>query len=88
MARKKHAQRFEEQVDRNGPHHLWLGAVNPQRGSGRMKVDGRQVTAHRHAWELAHGPLPGSARVQTCADEPTCVRVEHLTVEGDERATQ
>ena len=75
-------ERFERQVDRTGDHHLWTGARHPQRGTGRLKVGGRQVTAHRYAWELAHGDLPGGARVLACPDQPACVRVEHLTLDG------
>ncbi len=29
--------RFERQVDRTGEHHLWLGGVNPERGTGRRE---------------------------------------------------
>ncbi len=57
------AERFEAHVDRSGDHHRWLGAVNRDRGTGRLKVGSRHVTAHRVAWELAHGPLPEGARV-------------------------
>ncbi|MGH9179395.1 MAG: hypothetical protein ACRD0N_12685 [Acidimicrobiales bacterium] len=74
--------RFDALVDRSGEHHLWKGAVNPQRGTGRLKVAGRQVTADRHAWELARGPLPATAKVRACPEEPACVRLDHLTVEG------
>lgn len=76
------AERFEAQVDRWGEHHRWLGAVNPERGTGRLKVDGRQVTAHRMAWELAKGSLPTGARVLACEEEPACVRLEHLRLDG------
>ncbi len=76
------AERFEAQVDRTGEHHRWLGARNPERGTGRLKVDGRQVTAHRFAWELTNGPVPAGARVLACAEEPACVRLEHLELVG------
>lgn len=76
------AERFEAQVDRSGEHHRWLGAINRDRGTGRLKVDGRHVTAHRVAWELARGPLPAGARVLACDEEPACVRLDHLRVEG------
>lgn len=76
------AERFEAQVDRTGEHHRWLGARNPERGTGRLKVNGRQVTAHRLAWELANGPVPRGARVLACDDEPSCVRIEHLRLVG------
>jgi integrase len=74
--------RFESHVDRSGEHHLWLGSRNPQRGTGKLEVDGKQVTAHRRAWELAFGALPAGATVSPCPDEPLCVRVEHLTSSG------
>ena len=76
------ATRFERLVDRSGEHHLWLGSVNPDRGTGRMKVDNVERTAHRVAWELANGPLRPNQRVLTCATNPACVRVEHLRLEG------
>lgn len=75
-------KRFEALVDRSEEHHRWLGAVNPVRLTGRLKVAGRQVTAHRYAWELVHGPVPPGARVLACADVPACVRLDHLRVEG------
>lgn len=76
------ARRFERRVDRTGEHHLWTGARDAARGTGRLKVQGKHLTAHRHAWELAHGPLPPSAKVLACPGEPACVRVDHLHVEG------
>ena len=74
--------RFERSVDRTGEHHLWGGAVDPARRTGRIKVDGKVRTAHRVAWELAHGPLSPGERVHPCSEEPTCVRVEHLRCEA------
>jgi len=75
--------RFERYVDRSGEHHLWTGAVDSVRGTGRMKVDGRVVTAHRLAWELANGPLPDGVRVLACRDVPSCVRLDHLATDVD-----
>jgi integrase len=74
--------RFERLVDRTGDHHLWLGSVNPERGTGRMKVDKVERTAHRVAWELVHGALSPTQRVLTCVTNPACVRVDHLRLEG------
>ena len=85
MARKSLQQRFEEQVDRRSDHHVWTGAKNADRGTGRLKVAGRNATAHRVAWELVRGPLPAGVRVAACRDEPACVLVEHLSVEGAEQ---
>ena len=68
-------------VDRSGEHHLWLGAKN-RHGAGRVRVDGKELTAHRAAWEFTHGPLPVGARLLGCPDEASCVRVDHLELIG------
>lgn len=70
-------ERFDRLVDRSGEHHVWLGAKN-RHGAGRIKIDGKEVTAHRAAWELAKGPLPPGSRVEGCPDEAACVRLDHL----------
>jgi HNH endonuclease len=80
--------RFETRVDRSGQHHLWTGAKDPQRGTGRSKFKGKDVTAHRLAWELFCGPIPGSAKVATCDVEPACVRLEHLRLIGGDQTIE
>lgn len=75
-------ERFERQVDRSGDHHVWLGARSSARGTGRLKVKGKDATAHRVAWELAHGDIPAGARVRPCSIEPLCVRIDHLQLSG------
>lgn len=81
MARSQQ-HRFEKFVDRQGEHHLWTGATRPGVGTGRFRIDGKEVPAHRVAWELANGALESGARVLPCPDEPACVRVEHLRDPG------
>lgn len=82
------AARFERQVDRTGEHHVWLGSVNPERGTGRMKVDNVERTAHRVAWELERGAPSSNERVLTCEANPACVRVDHLRLERATEATK
>ena len=80
---------FERKVDRSGEHHLWLGAKDPVRGTGRAKVNGKVMTAHRAAWELANGALATGSRIVPCPAEPMCVRLEHLSiVTGNGTATE
>jgi hypothetical protein len=74
MAGKPVAERFERMVDRSGDHHRWNGACRPDNGTGRLKIAGREVAAHRVACELVHGPVPPNARVLPCGDDPACVR--------------
>lgn len=76
-------QRFERNVDRSGEHHLWTGTTRLDRGTGRLKVRGRDTSAHRVAWELVHGVLPPEVRVIACPSEPRCVRLEHLSLDRD-----
>ena len=75
--------RFEARVDRSGLHHIWLGARSPG-GGGQVRVDGKLLTAARAGWEIENGPVPDGVRVRLCADEPACVRVDHLRL--DQRA--
>ncbi|GAC1591321.1 MAG: hypothetical protein NVS3B21_09670 [Acidimicrobiales bacterium] len=52
-------------------------------GSGKIDIGGKAVLARRVAWEFAIGPLPPHRRVRAC-DEPACVRIEHVSVDGDD----
>lgn len=73
--------RFEAKLDRSGEHRVWLGAKRPD-GTGKVTVAGESVTAQRVAWELARSPVPPGVGVVACADERSCVRVEHLSLRG------
>ena len=82
------ADRFEQKVDRFGEHHLWVGSKKAD-GTGKMKVDGKTVTARRVAWELAKGPLPVDVEVKSCPHVKACVRLDHLSLNGgDDSAVQ
>ncbi len=63
-------ERFEGFVDRQADHDVWTGATRPGAGTGRMRVDGKEVPAHRIAWELANGKVPPGSRVMPCRDVP------------------
>jgi hypothetical protein len=73
------AERFAEkvQVVPSGCHE-WTAATAGSFGYGVLMVDGRQVRAHRWAWEQAHGPLAEGDCVLHRCDNPLCVRVDHL----------
>lgn len=57
--------------------HEWKRYRLPN-GYGRTRYHGKNVLAHRLAWELAHGPIePGVLICHRC-DNPSCCNVEHL----------
>lgn len=57
---------------------LWRGATN-HGGYGLISVQGRMKSAHRVAWELAHGTLvPKGKLVCHKCDTPGCVLAAHL----------
>ena len=59
------ATRFERQVNRTGEHHVWLGGIYPERGTGRINVNRVEMASHRLAWELANGDVvPFAVEVQ------------------------
>lgn len=63
--------------DRDGCR-VWTGSVD-RYGYGRITIRPRGVlTAHRVAWELAHGQIPGGMVVRHTCDNPPCIRIEHL----------
>ena len=55
---------------------LWTGAST--RGYGRVRRDGRLHRAHRVAYELFVGPIPGGMNVLHRCDTPACVNPDHL----------
>lgn len=56
---------------------LWTGAVSG-RGYGKLGIDGRDIGAHRLAWELAYGPIPAGLFVLHTCDVRRCVNHAHL----------
>lgn len=76
------ADRFWDKTDRRGRCWLWL-AARDRKGYGKFGVgtlghDRRVESAHRVAWELTRGPIPGGMYVLHHCDNPWCVNPDHL----------
>ncbi len=84
MHAQKDADRFWSKVDKSmGETGCWIWTAAKRRGYGVTYMSGRQVAAHRAAWELSRGPIPeGSGHHGTCichgCDQPDCVNPAHL----------
>lgn len=70
---------FWSQVDPTGACWLWTGQ-RYARGYGRYPHPQTHVWgyAHRLAYELTHGPIPGGLVVRHKCDNPPCVNPQHL----------
>jgi hypothetical protein len=56
---------------------LWL-CKRTEKGYGLLNRKMKMQLAHRHAWELAYGPIPAGKWVLHKCDTPGCVNPEHL----------
>lgn len=56
---------------------VWTGSCDRQ-GYGRFSLKGRMFKAHRIAYEIHVGPIPGGLCVLHRCDNPPCVTPEHL----------
>jgi hypothetical protein len=75
-------QRFWRKVVQTACCWLWVGKSRTRTGYGKIDVGGRDgghtVFAHRVAYEIAHGPIPGGMVVRHICDVKLCVRPDHL----------
>lgn len=56
----------------------WLWQKTTTRGYGDAKRGGIHQGAHRHAWEIAFGPIPRGMTVHHRCFQPLCVFPGHL----------
>lgn len=57
----------------------WGGNTN-RYGYGIIRAKGKDVGAHRYAWERANGPIPAGRVVDHTCWNRKCVNVDHLRV--------
>jgi hypothetical protein len=69
--------RFWSYVEKTEDCWLWVGAIGSS-GYGRLKVAGRDVGAHRFAFELLVGPIPEGLTIDHLCRNRPCVKPDHL----------
>lgn len=63
-------------LDENG---CWIWKLDTrQRGYGKLKMDGKDILAHRASYQAFISPIPDGALVLHACDVPSCVNPEHL----------
>ena len=66
---------------------MWTGSLG-NGGYGRIRAGGRNVYAHRYAWEKERGVIPPGMEVDHTCHERVCVNVDHLRLSTRQENTQ
>jgi len=79
MPRTDTLTRFWEKVDlaAAGGCWEWTGGISDN-GYGRFRAGGNKGYAHRFAWELLRGPIPGGLTIDHLCRNRRCVNPDHL----------
>ena len=70
-------ERFWSHVDKTGECWDWTASIR-RNGYGQINVAGRNMSAHRLAWEIANGPIPSGLLVDHICRNRACVNPAHL----------
>ena len=68
---------FSARAERRGDCLVWTGSLD-RGGYGAIWARGKEVAAHRYAYERANGPIPSGMFVDHICHNRACVEAEHL----------
>ncbi len=89
MGNRTEEEVFWERVDRSaGPDACWPWTRGGSGGYGLFKRKGKNVGAHRLAWELTNGPIPSAMFIRHTCDNPPCCNPAHLLIGTTQDNTQ
>ena len=74
------ADRFGAKVNKSGECWIWTGARKSPTGYGSIRLQGRQLLAHRVSLQLAGVDVPDDMTVDHLCANKGCVRPDHLEV--------
>jgi hypothetical protein len=76
----KDVARFWAKVQDEGDCWIWQAAIVRKYGMFRITIDGkrRMVKAHRVAYELLEGPIPGNLPLDHTCHNESCVKPTHM----------
>lgn len=72
-------QRFWAKVQKTDGCWEWNAATDSH-GYGQIRINGRNVLAHRFSWELSNGPIPEGMFLDHRCSNPPCVNPSHLRI--------
>ena len=73
--------RFWDKVDKTGDCWEWTACTRSEKSPyGVFWFEGKNVAAHRFAWEQVNGPVPSGLFVIHSCDNPPCVNINHLSL--------
>lgn len=74
----RYVERFWSKVEKTDGCWRWQGTIDPSTGYGRIRILGRDVYAHRLAYEQVIGPIPEGLVIDHLCRVRSCVNPEHL----------
>ncbi len=77
---RQHAESFLRKVSVRNGCWKWTGTAQGSYGWCRDESKKKNVSAHRHSYEMFNGPIPDGLLIRHTCNNSTCVNPNHLSV--------